>query len=337
MTTMRIAIDAMGSDLAPVPEILGASRMLRHFDGEICLVGPRERLEPEMARLGCDHRIDVLDAPDTVTMEERPIEAFRRKPRSSLRIGLEAVRRGDAAALVSAGNSGALLVGAVAVLGSLPGHDRPALAVELPTMGRSTILTDAGANTACRPSHLLSFARMAAAAARVLAGVDHPTVGVLGNGTEPTKGTDLTRAATELLRASELDFTGYVEPHELPRGVVDVVVTDGFTGNVLLKTMEGTAELGRALLARAVANGVLPAIALGLARFALRRRLHGLLDYRERGGAPLLGVRGLVIAAHGRSNPDAIGGAIRQAMRLSPLNLSAPDAAEERCSRRSVG
>ena len=316
-----IALDAMGSDLRPVAEILGAADAVRSSGLNVVLVGDREILEREMDRLGVLGRLPVRHAPQSVGMADSPVEVFRRKPRSSLRIALEMVRSGEASAMVSAGNTGALLVSAAATLGRIEGVDRPALGVQLPGLGRPVVLCDAGANASCRPAHLVGFARLASCMVRVVSGCLEPTVGLLANGVEASKGNALTRAARDLLEGSALAFTGYVEPQDLSDSGVDVLVTDGFTGNVLLKTMEATAQVARGLMERAFRAGLSSALGYWLVRRALRREMVAALDYRERGGALLLGVDGLVLSLHGRSEPRAIRTALQQATDLAASGL----------------
>lgn len=316
-----IALDAMGSDLRPVAEILGAADAVRRAGIDVVLVGDRGLLEREMDRLGARGLMRVGHAPDCVDMGESPVEALRRKPRSSLRVALEMVRSGEVVGMVSAGNTGALLVSAAAILGRIEGVDRPALAVELPTLARPALLCDAGANSVCRPAHLLGFARLASCASAVASGRDEPRVGLLSNGAEERKGNDLTRAARMLLERSGLNFVGYVEPQDLPEGHVDVVVSDGFAGNILLKTMEATAQVAFGMMRRAFRASVPAGIGYLLARRSLRRRLTVPLDYGERGGAPLLGVNGLVLSLHGRSEACAIRTALCQAAELAASGL----------------
>jgi glycerol-3-phosphate acyltransferase PlsX len=318
-----VVIDATGSDTAPVPEILGAVEARSRFGIDVVLSGNHEALDRAMERLGCAGAVGVLDAPETIEPEDQPIEALRRKPASSMRMALEALRSRECDAVVSAGNSGALVVIATAVLGRIPGVERPALAVELPSLAGPVLFTDAGANSDCRPSHLLSFARLAERVARRMFGLSEPRIGLLCNGVELGKGNELVKASAALLETSGMNFVGRVEPHSLVDGPVDVAVTDGFNGNLVLKTMEGTARLVHTLLRRAFRESFLPAVGYSLARSALRRHVQTTIDYRERGGAPLLGVNGVVLAAHGRSGPRAIANAVRRAAAFAGSNVTA--------------
>jgi glycerol-3-phosphate acyltransferase PlsX len=250
-------------------------------------------------------------------MDEHASAAFRRKKDSSLRVGFELVRDGEASALVSAGNSGAVMAGGLLVLGRLPGVERPAIATLFPALrgGGRCLLLDSGANVDCRPSHLAQFAVMGEAYVRARLGVARPRVAVLSNGEEPSKGTNLTREASELLRHSSLNFVGYVEGKDIFSGAVDVVVTDGFTGNIVLKTSEGAAMGVAGLLRSAIEKrGGLPE---KLGAMLLKSTLAGLkkvVDYAEYGGAPLLGLQGVAIVAHGRSSPRAIQNALKAAL-----------------------
>jgi glycerol-3-phosphate acyltransferase PlsX len=317
-----IALDAMGSDLRPVAEILGAADAVATSGSSVVLVGDRVLLEREMDRVGVLGRLAIQHAPETIARGESPGEAFRRKPRSSLRVALEMVRCGEASAMVSAGNTGALLVSAASILGRIHGVERPALGVGLPGLGRPVVLCDAGANASCRAGYLLGFARLASCMVRVASGRDEPIIGLLANGTEPAKDNDFTRAARRLLDGSGLAFAGCVEPHDLCDAAVDVVVTDGFTGSVLLKSMEATAHVARGVMERAVHAGASAAVGSWLVRRALRRDMTASLDDRESGGALLLGVDGLVFSLHGRSERRAIHTALRQASGLAASGLA---------------
>ena len=241
---MRIAVDAMGGDHAPSVIVDGAVAAARHLDAEIVLVGPTGALEralaphADWARLG----ITIADAPDVIGMSDAPAAALRRKPRASIRVAAELVARRDAAALVSMGHTGATVLSAHAVFGMVNGVDRPALAATIPTRARPAVLLDAGASVECRPQHLLQFGVMGSVVARVAFGVERPRVGLLSIGEEETKGNELTRDAHQLLKAAPINFIGNIEGREIYSGVADVVVCDGFTGNVVLKTSEGLVE-----------------------------------------------------------------------------------------------
>lgn len=297
---MIVAVDSMGGDRAPDPEVHGALAATRAAPVEVLLVGDEPRLRAALAAAGATaaDAIRVVHASEVVTMDDHPGHAFRTKRDSSLRVAFERLKAGEAHALVSAGNSGAVLAHGLFVLGRLRGVDRPGIVTVFPTPAGPLTLCDAGANVDVKPAMLAQFALLGAAYDRVAHGRARPRVGLLSNGGEPGKGTELTRAAHAILAAmppgGPLEYLGYVEGSDLFRGAVDVVATDGFTGNVVLKTAEGLAE---AILA----------LAPGLAH--LRKQLH----YAETGGALLAGVDGVVLLAHGRSDATAIENAILHA------------------------
>jgi glycerol-3-phosphate acyltransferase PlsX len=284
------------------------------FGIEIVLVGDLDLLVRELG----EHKtgglkITIEHAPESVAMDESPLESVLSKPRSSIHTGLEMVKRGDASAFVSAGNSGAVMAAAMMILGTLPGVDRPAIASLVPANDGFALLIDAGANTEVKPFNLAQFAVMGSVYAHRVRGVPNPRVGILANGEEDSKGTDLTRVAAAMLgeMRDSVDYIGYVEGRDINRGKADVVVTDGFTGNVALKTMEGFAAFLLGNLRDVFGN------AFGrIAYLLVRKRLNGIrerLDPSEYGGAPLLGLGGVTIIAHGSSNPRAIRNAIRAA------------------------
>ncbi len=311
---MRIALDAMGGDLAPKATVEGAVAAARDFGIEIVLVGDLDLLTRELTEHKAGElKITVEHAAESVAMDESPMESVLTKPHSSIHVGLEMVKRGDASAFVSAGNSGAVMAAAMMILGTLPGVDRPAIASLVPASDGLALLIDAGANTEVKPLNLAQFAVMGSVYCHRVRGVPNPRVGILANGEEASKGTDLTRAAAAMLDGmrESVDYIGYVEGRDINRGKADVVVTDGFTGNVALKTMEGFASFLLGNL-RDVFGSTFGRIAYLLVRKrlgAVRERL----DPSEYGGAPLLGLGGVTIIAHGSSNPRAIRNAIRAA------------------------
>jgi len=323
---MRVVVDAMGSDRAPAPEVAGALRAARSLDLDVELVGDAARLEAALQQLGrtSSDRVRVIHASEVVTMHDHPAQAFRQKPDSSMRIAVARVADGHADAAVSAGNSGAMLACCVFVLGRLAHVERPAIVTVLPTPSGPLVLCDAGANVEPKPSMLAQFGILAAAYDRAVHGRERPRLGLLSNGAEPGKGTVLTRDAHELLAAAAttgaFQYVGYVEGSDLFRGVVDVIATDGFTGNIVLKTCEGIAEgmfglvrqeLERTPLARLGSALVAPALR-GLARR---------IDYTEIGGALLAGVTRPAVIAHGRSDANAMTSAIRAAARFAEARL----------------
>jgi phosphate acyltransferase len=305
---MRIALDAMGSDKAPSVEVEGAIRSLRALEGvEILLVGDRDTVEAELERHpdAPRDRIRVIHAEERIEMGEAPAQAIRRKRKSSIVIGLTLQKQGEADAFVSAGSTGAVMAGSLVILRPLPGVDRPAIGTVFPTSGAPTLVLDAGANVDTRPQHLLQFAHLGTIYAQDLMGRENPRVGLLNIGEEPEKGNELAVESYQLLAGSpQLNFVGNVEGREVIRGGCDVVVCDGFVGNVLLKFYESVAGFAIGLLRREVeAAGV----ELDL------ERIFRALDYTEYGGAPLLGVNGVTIICHGGSPPRAIESALRVA------------------------
>jgi len=315
---IHIAVDAMGGDYAPRHVVDGALAAVRHFDLGVLLVGPTSILEEELARHADvdQRRVRIIEADEVVTMEESPTAALRRKPAASIRIAAAAVASGEAAALFSAGHTGATVMAAHAAFGMLPGVDRPALAATIPTRQRPAVLLDVGASVECRPHHLLQFAVMGGAYARLAFDIRSPRVGLLSVGEEETKGNELTREAHRLLRVAPLAFIGNIEARDVYSGEADVIVCDGFTGNVALKISEGLVEVVEELLSEELSSTVTMRVGSLLTRRALRR-FHRRVDYSEYGGAPLLGVAGVTIVGHGRSSAKAVRNAIAMAYRFA--------------------
>ena len=315
---IRIAVDAMGGDHAPETIVDGAIAAARHLDAEILLAGAPDRVEAALVPYGpaARHRVRVLDAPDVVEMSESPAAALRRKPRASVRVAAESVARGDAVALVSAGHTGATVMAAYSAFGTLAGVDRPALAATIPTRSSPAVLLDAGASVDCRPQHLLQFAVMGGVYARVALGVARPRVGLLSIGEEANKGNELTRDAHRLLKQAPVNFVGNIEGREIYSGVADVIVCDGFTGNIVLKTSEGLVAAVESLLGDELQGTFSSQVGYLLSRRAFRR-FRRRVDYSEYGGALLLGVAGLAVVCHGRSSAKAIRNAIAMAYRFA--------------------
>ncbi len=314
---IRIAVDAMGGDHAPAAIVDGAVAAARHLDIQIALVGIPTQVEQALDA-HADWRslpVTIVDAPDVIGMADPPA-TVRRKPRASICVAAALVARREAGALFSAGHTGATVVGTHAALGMIPGVDRPALAATIPTRGRPAVLLDAGANVECRPQHLLQFAIMGGVYARVALGADRPRIGLLSIGEEETKGNELTREAHRLLKAARINFIGNVEGREVYSGVADVIVCDGFTGNVVLKTSEGLVDAVETLLGDELRGTFSSQVGYLLSRRAFRR-FRRRVDYSEYGGAPLLGVAGLAIVGHGRSSPKAVRNAIAMAYRFA--------------------
>ena len=313
-----IAVDAMGGDEAPGRVVDGALAAARHFDLGVALVGPAQQMHAELARHGDADRqhVRIVDADAVVDMAEAPAAALRRKPNASIKIAAEMVARGDAAALFSAGHTGATVMAAYGAFGMVPGVDRPALAATIPTRRHPAILLDVGASVECRPQHLLQFAVMGSVYARVAFGLDTPRVALLSIGEEETKGNELTRDAHRLLKASQLPFIGNIEARDVYSGAADVIVADGFTGNIALKISEGLVEMVEALLSEELSSTMTLRVGSLLARRALRH-FRKRVDYSEYGGAPLLGVAGIAIVGHGRSSAKAVRNAVAMAYRFA--------------------
>jgi glycerol-3-phosphate acyltransferase PlsX len=310
---MKIAVDAMGGDHAPREVVRGAVQAAREMNLPIVLVGREELLSEELRFLGADGgQIGLVHASEVVEMCDVPGVAIRKKKHSSIRVGLELVAEGRASAFVSAGNSGAVMAGALYVLRKVRGIDRPAITATIPTPSGPIVLIDAGANVGCKPAHLLQFGFMGDAYARKILGVSRPRIGVVSIGEEETKGTDLTRETGALYRRTGLNFVGNVEGRDFFADKADVFVCDGFVGNVALKTMEGMASALGHFLKEEIEKSGLAKLGVLLAGGAIRQ-VKRRLDYTEYGGAPLLGVKGGVVICHGASDAKAIKNAIRSA------------------------
>jgi glycerol-3-phosphate acyltransferase PlsX len=314
---LRIAIDALGGDDGPGTIVDGSLVAARHLQIGLLLAGDRGLIERELARHpgagGLD--LEILDTPEYVEMAEAASAALRRKPRASIRVAAEAVRDGRASALFSAGHTGASVMASVATLGRLPGIDRPALATVVPTRNAPAVLLDSGASVECRPHHLVQFALLGTAYARVVLGRPHPRVGLLSVGEEEGKGNELTREAHQLLKAAPINFVGNIEGRDVYAGETDVIVCDGFTGNVTLKISEGLVETVSALLYAELQSTFGSQIGYLLSAQAFRR-FRKRLDYAEYGGAPLLGINGICIVGHGRSSSKAVRNAVTMAARV---------------------
>jgi glycerol-3-phosphate acyltransferase PlsX len=318
---VRIALDAMGGDNAPAAPVAGAVQAARELGLAVAVVGPRDIVAMELARHQAERLpIKIVDAPDVIDMADSPVQAVRSRPNASLNVAVRLVKDRAADGLVTAGNTGAAMVAALFGLGRLPGIERPALATLFPTEKGHCLIVDAGANVDCRPEHLSQFALMGDCYARLVLGQPRPRIGLLSNGEEESKGSKLVLEAHALLRDAGLNFGGNVEGKDIPRGLVDVVVCDGFVGNVLVKFAEGIGELTFTVLREEIGRDPLGVIGALLLRPALRR-IRKRVDYEEYGGAPLLGVRGTVVVAHGRSGPRAIRSALRLASQASTAKL----------------
>ncbi len=313
---MRIALDAMGGDHAPEACVKGALQAVREHGLEVVLVGDEAALAPELDEAGeIPPGLHVHHASQVVEMEDHPSTALRRKKDSSLRVACDLVRDGDADALVTAGNSGAALAMGIFVLKRVPGIDRPAIVAVFPTTHGPVALLDAGANVDCKPELLRQFALMGSVFAEVCLDIPEPRVGLLSNGEEEEKGNELTRAAHALISELPLDYRGYVEGREMFAGATDVVVADGFVGNIVLKVAEGVIEQVGAHL-RLAARASLPSTVGALLMKGAFRRTRETIEYAEIGGALLMGVQGCVVIAHGRADARALTSAIRLAARV---------------------
>src|SRR5882672_6822782 len=315
---MKIAVDAMGGDHGPRVVVEGAVAAVREFGASVILVGDRPAIDREVVRLNAQGlALEIRHASQVVGMAESPSHALRRKRDSSLRVAAELVKEGKAAAFISAGNTGAAMAIAMFVIGVLPGIDRPAIAAVLPNLKKFTILIDAGANVDPKAMHLMQFAVMGHVYARDILGLDSPRVGILSVGEEEGKGNELTKETYEQLRESSLNFVGNVEGRDIYNGRCDVVVTDGFTGNVALKISESLAEMIGAMIKEELMRDARAKLAMpAFARF--RRRI----DYTEMGGAPLLGIDGAAIICHGASPVKAIKNAVRVAAEWAKAGLN---------------
>src|SRR5437016_8932303 len=319
-----IALDAMGSDRAPKPEVEGAIQAARRFGIQVTLVGPEETLRAEFSRhpFARSLPISIVHASEVISMDDKAVQAVRAKRDSSMRVGLRLVREGKATAFISAGNTGAAMATAKMVLGGLPGVDRPALVAVIPTsVGTVSTLLDVGANVDCKPQNLEQFAVMGDIYFRSMFGTERPRIGLLSIGSEEGKGNELTREAFDLLKQLPLNFVGNVEGRDIYSGRVDVIVTDGFIGNVALKTSEGVANLVRATLKETLAATITRQVGYLLSRSAFsdfKKRI----DHTEYGGAPLLGVKGACFVTHGSSNVNAIKNAVRVAAEFVDRNIT---------------
>jgi glycerol-3-phosphate acyltransferase PlsX len=318
-----VAVDAMGGDAAPRVEVEGAVLAARSYPVKVLLVGRQEVLRRELAEHLADHLpIEIVNATEVITMDDAVAKAVRTKRDSSIRVAARLVRDGRAHGLVSAGNTGAVMASAKIVLGTLPGVHRPALASVFPTLkGTAAIVIDVGANVDSTPQMLAQFAVMGEAYSRLICKQERPRVGVLSIGEEEHKGNGLTRQATPLLKELPINFIGNVEGRDLFSGETDVIVCDGFIGNVALKVSEGLVEIVKFMLQDSLNATVTRQIGYLLARTAFddfKKRV----DYSEYGGAPLLGLKGVCIICHGRSNPNAIKNAIRVAIEFSKARVN---------------
>ncbi len=341
---ITIAVDAMGADRAPKPEVEGAILAARQCDVRVLLIGQEDVVSAELAHHHAAAHglpIEVVHASEFIGMDEKAAQAVKQKRDSSMRVGLRLVKEGAADGFVSAGNTGAAMVTAKMVLGVIPGVDRPALATVFPTAANSvTVMLDVGANVDCKPQNLQQFAIMGETYFRAIFSgrfptASHPRVGLLSVGEEETKGNDLTRDAFQLIKALPMNFLGNVEGRDLYNGRADVIVCDGFVGNVALKVSEGLVEAVRAILKESLQSTITRQVGYLLAREAFKD-FKKRLDYSEYGGAPLLGLKGVAIVSHGSSNGTAIKNAIRVAAEFVRSGINQKIEEQIRAARESI-
>ena len=312
---MRIILDGMGGDNAPAAIVEGAVLASKQIEHELYIFGQEELINAELAKHSYDaEKISVVDAREVITNDEAPVRAVRSKTQSSIVMGINMLKSGEGDVFVSAGSTGALMAGGLFILGRIQGIDRPALASIYPIIGgKPSLLLDAGANSECKPNNLLEFGIMGNIYMNKVLGLENPRVGLVNIGAEAAKGSTLTKAAYELLEHSNLNFVGNVEAREVPRSACDVIVTDGFTGNVILKLTEGLALNILSVLKKRFTDGV----KAKMGSILLLDKLKGLkkeFDYSEYGGAPILGVKGPIVKMHGSSNSNAVKNTILKAI-----------------------
>lgn len=319
---MRIVVDAMGTDTAPIPEVDGAIEAVREWpDINVVLVGKKQMLDTLLSgKLGAKKadqklksRIETVNADEVITMSDHPAQAYRQKPNSSIVVAAKMVSDGSGDALVSAGNTGAVVVTSLFAIGRIPGVARPAILIPMPSAKGPTALLDAGGNVDCRPQHLVQFAVMGSLYAKHILGYETTSVGLLSIGEEDTKGNELTANTKELIQKAGLNYYGHVEGKDITRGVTNVVVCDGFVGNVILKFGEGIGELIFDMIKTEVKKGGLPKLIGALLLKSVFKLLKKKFSFDEYGGAPLVGIKKPVIITHGRANAKAIKNAIRVA------------------------
>lgn len=310
---MKIAVDGMGGDNAPGEIIKGCIDAINEFDLEIFLTGQKEKLEEVLKEQNFDNnKLHIVHASEIITNEDKPVKAVRKKKDSSMIVGLNLLKQGEVDAFISAGNTGALLAGSLFRLGRIKGVDRPAIASVYPTSKGISLLVDAGANAECKSRNLLEFGLMGSVYADKVLGKKNPSIGLVNIGTEEGKGTPLVKESFELFSKTNLNFYGNVEGRDLPSGIVDVIVCDGFVGNIILKLTEGVGMTIMSMLKDIFTKSAKNKIGALLLKSSLKAFKKN-LDYTEYGGAPLLGLKGAVIKAHGSSNAKAIKNAIKQA------------------------
>ena len=323
---MIIALDAMGGDRAPDINVEGAILAVKQSDHEILLVGKQEILYKQLEKWSKNYtfpadRIRVVNASEVIEMDEQPANAARHKKDSSMAVCCKLVNSGQADAFVSMGNSGAAMATSLLYLKRIEGVSRPAISTSFPTISGRCIIVDVGANVDCKPEHLLQFAIMGSAYSQHVLGIDKPKVGILSIGEEESKGNELIFEASKLIKNTNLNFIGNIEGGDIPKAKADVVVCDGFVGNVFLKSSEGIAEMIVKLIKNAITGNPLYWGAVPFLKFAMKG-VKRKIDYGEQGGAPLLGVNGACLIGHGKSNSKAVKNAICFAARYAQSNIA---------------
>ncbi|QHE61258.1 phosphate acyltransferase PlsX [Rossellomorea vietnamensis] len=317
---MKLAVDAMGGDHAPKEIVLGVKRALREFnDIEVLLYGDEKQIKQYITP---EDRLTVVHTDEMIEGTDEPVRAVKRKKNASMVLMAQAVKNGEADACISAGNTGALMTAGLFIVGRIDGIERPALAPTLPTLdGKGFLMLDLGANVDAKPEHLAQYAVMGSIYSEKVRGINNPRVGLLNIGTEDKKGNELTKKTFQLLNNLPINFVGNVESRDLLDGPADVVVTDGFTGNMVLKTIEGTALSVFSMLKKTFTSSTKNKLAAGLVKNDLKQ-LKNMLDYTEYGGAGLFGLKAPVIKAHGSSNEVALYNAMRQAREMVKHDVS---------------
>lgn len=329
---MKIAIDAMGGDHAPQEPVKGAIDALKHIDAHMVLIGDEDQIHLELKKYTYDtSRVSVVHTTEIITGEDKPVQAIKRKKDSSMVVGLLKLKDQDIDGFVSAGNTGALLAGGLLRVGRIKGIDRPALCSVYPTSKGMSILTDAGANADCKPRNLLEFGIMGSLYAQNVLGINNPRVGLANIGHEEGKGNALVIEAYDMLKDTNLNFIGNVEARDIPEGATDIIVCDGFTGNIILKLSEGVVKSFSSMMKKVFMKSPLTKVAALLVKNGLGEMKKN-MDYTEYGGAPLLGVKGLVVKAHGSSNAKAFMNAIRYAEKAAASGVVEKIAAEVQAS-----
>lgn len=318
---MILAIDGMGGDHAPKSTVKGAVDAVKEYGVTVLITGDQDILRKELAQYEYDKsKIEIIHCTEKIENEDAPVKSIRRKKDSSMVVALNLVKEGKAEAVISAGNTGALLAGGLFVLGRIKGIDRPALAPVFPHKHGASVLIDGGANTECKAKNLLQFGVMGSLYSRHILGVKTPKVSLVNVGAEKGKGNELTKEAYTLLEESSLNFTGNIEARDLPKGKTDVIVCDGFTGNIILKLTEGVFITVFDLLKEKFTKSFMTKLAAGILRPELRQ-IKKDYDYTEHGGAPFLGVKGVLIKAHGSSEGKAIKNALRQGKHFAEIKI----------------